>query len=381
VITVVVIAVAMFFLGLVALSLVYASQSLPEFIRLESAYRAGEISWQEYLMASQHMNVVLQFIGFYLALFVLPFVIALIVAGGVVMLWRDPPRIVVLRPFNRRPLSRDLAALVRRDIARFGHVYTLADADLRVRWYVRVPLLLGQLALLSFRARTIRKDGQIRRLARATRRTWLRNINWCLSRNKVFPVATDDSHWQRVVQLLLQGATVILVDLTEARPHVRWEIALIDRLGLTARVLWLLREGDSVDTLGAAGIDATSGAVFRYGAQGRTDRAALRAAMAARVAGARESSLPALRRGRAMSISALAMFAAGCLPLLALWFEGSAEDMSRTLVYGASLSYWTVIFALLTLGTLGIAAIRNRNAIFFVAVQVVLLVGAVLQGG
>ena len=104
-------------------------------------------------MASQHMNVVLMFVGFYLALFGLPFVVALPVAGAIVLLWRDPPRILVLRPFNRRPLTRDLARVVRGDVARFGHVYTLADAELRVRWYVRVPFLLGQLALLSFRSR------------------------------------------------------------------------------------------------------------------------------------------------------------------------------------------------------------------------------------
>lgn len=75
-------------------------------------------------MASQHMNVVLRFVGFYLALFALPFVIALPVAGAIVMLWRDPPRIVVLRPFNRPPLTRGPARLVDRDVARFGHVYT-----------------------------------------------------------------------------------------------------------------------------------------------------------------------------------------------------------------------------------------------------------------
>ena len=253
-ITAVAVSLGVLFVAYTVLALFYAARSLPEFVRLEYLYRNRQISWQEYLMASQHMNVVLTFVGFYLALFALPFVIALPVAGAIMMLWRDPPRIVVLRPFNRRPLTRGLARLVDRDVARFGHVYTLADAELRVRWYVRVPFLLGQMALLSFRSRIITKPRQLKRLERATRRTWLRNINWCLSWRKVFAVATDDAHWQQVVELLVNRATVILIDLTEARPNVRWEIALIERLGLGSRVLWLLRAGDPVDVLQHAGI-------------------------------------------------------------------------------------------------------------------------------
>lgn len=380
-ITVVAISLGVFFVALTALALFYAARSLPEFVRLEYLFRNDQISWQEYLMASQHMNVVLMFVGFYLALFGLPFVVALPVAGAIVLLWRDPPRILVLRPFNRRPLTRDLARVVRGDVARFGHVYTLADAELRVRWYVRVPFLLGQLALLSFRSRIITKPRQLKRLERATRRTWLRNINWCLSWRKVFAVATDDAHWQQVVELLVNRATVILIDLTEARPNVRWEIALIERLGLGNRVLWLLRAGDPVDVLQHAGIPVEPDAIFRYDGNGSQDAAALRAAIAGRIAGERQSQAAFLRKGRALSIVALSMFVVGCLPLLALWFEALAERLSRSEYYGQSVAYLVVLFGLATLATLCLALLRNRNAIFFVGVQFVLLAGAILVGG
>ena len=380
-ITAVAVSLGVCFVALTALLLLSAAVSLPQFVRLEYLFRAGRVSWQEYLIAWQYMDLVLLFVAVYLALFGLPFVLALPVAGAMVLLWRDPPRILVLRPFNRRPLTRGLARLVQRDVARFGHVYTLADAELRVRWYVRVPFLLGQLALLSFRSRIITRPRQLKRLERATRRTWLRNINWCLSWRKVFAVATDDAHWQQVVELLLNRATVVLIDLTEARPNVRWEIALIERLGLGNRVLWLLRAGDPVDGLRQAGIQVDPDAIFRYDGKGSQDAAALRAAVAERVAGERQSQAAFLRRGRTLSVVAFAMFVVGYLPLLALWFEALAERLSLADYHGQSVALLIVLFGLATLATLGLALIRNRNAIFFVGVQFVLLAGAILVGG
>jgi hypothetical protein len=380
-ITAVAVSLGAFFVVLTALALLDAAHSLPQFVRLEYLFEADQLSWQQYLMAPHYRNVVLSFVGLYLALFGLPFVVALPVAGAIVLLWRDPPRILVLRPFNRRPLTRGLARLVDRDVARFGHIYSLADAELRVRWYVRVPFLLGQLALLSFRSRIITKPRQVRDLERATRRTWLRNINWCLSWRKFFAVATDDAHWQQVVELLVNRATVILIDLTEARPNVRWEIALIERLGLARRVVWVLRAGDPVEVLQHAGIQVEPDAVFRYDGKGSQDGAALRAAIAERVAEERQSQAAFLRKGRTLSIVALAMFVVGCLPLLALWFEALAERLSRSEFHGQSVALLIVLFGLATLATLGLALLRNRNAIFFVGVQFVLLAGAILVGG
>jgi hypothetical protein len=376
-VTVVVAIVALFYTGL---ALIYAARSLPEYFRLEAAYGAREISWQQYLMAGQHLNVVLLFVMLYLLLFVLPFVVTLPIAAWMVMLWRDPPRVLVLRPFNRRPLTRGLARLVHRDVARFGHVYTLADAELRVRWYVQIPFLLGQLALLSFRARTIRSPPQLARLERAIGRTWLRNVNWCLSWRKVFAVATDDAHWQQVVEILARRATVILIDITEVRANVLWEIGLIDQLGLGPRVIWLSRAGAPVANPPSGGFRIAP-EVYSYDETGRTESAALRTTMAARVAAERVEKLADLRRGRLLSIAGLIMFVGGCLPLLMLWSEAMAERLSRTDYHGVSGALLIVIFGLLTWLVLGVTAIRNRNALFFVAVQLVLLAGAVLIGG
>ena len=130
-----------------------------------------------------------------------------------------------------------------------------------------------------------------------------------------------------------------------------------------------------------AGIQVEPDAIFRYDGNGSQDAAALRAAIAGRVAGERQSQAAFLRKGRTLSIVALSMFVVGCLPLLALWFEALAERLSRSEYYGQSVAYLVVLFGLATLATLCLALLRNRNAIFFVGVQFVLLAGAILVGG
>jgi hypothetical protein len=146
------------YVGIVSVAQIIVA--IPQWIRVQEQYDRGEIPWQEYLMVGVYQNAVLVGFFLYVGLFLLPFVVSLPIASPVVLLWQRPARLLFLRPFNRRPLTRGLSRLVRRDVARYGHVYTLADADLRVRWWVRIPALLGQVALLSFRARKIKRPRQ-----------------------------------------------------------------------------------------------------------------------------------------------------------------------------------------------------------------------------
>ena len=372
-ISVVVSLVTAFFVWVGAIAVAELVSTIPRLIGVQVAYDRGDISWQEYLVVGVYQNAIVVAVVLYVGLYVLPFIVALPIASPVVLLWEEPARLLFLRPFNRRPLTRGLSRLVRSDVARFGHVYTLADADLRVRWYVRIPALLGQIALLSFRARKIERASRLIRLERAVDRTWLRNINWCVSWRKVFPVASADGCWQQVVERLVRRSSLIFIDLTEARPNVLWEIELIRRLGLESRVMWLLALNATTVEAGNLGPPAGE-PIFRYDDSGIVDRTAFGEALARRVWDARQA-LPSRRTSRALSIAALIMFSLGCFPLLGLWFEGSSEGLA-SLAEGLP---WSIFyFGLLTLGAFAVAAIRNRNAIFFVTVQTVLLLGAFL---
>jgi hypothetical protein len=230
--------------------------------------------------------------------------------------------------------------------------------------------LLGQIALLSFRTRKITRASRLPRLERAINRTWLRNINWCLSWRKVFPVASADSCWQEVVERLVRRCSVIFIDLTEARPNVRWEIDLIHRLGLESRVMWLLALDAATPEVSRLVQPSTAETIFRYDKSGVVDRAAFRKTLADRLSGARETSTG--RASGALSIAALVMFSVGCFPLLGLWLPGTSDQIANL----GDLRVGILCFGLLTLATLAFARIRNRNAIFLITVQAVLLLGA-----
>jgi hypothetical protein len=369
--------------GLFAVAaLIDAVRVLPRVVTGLSAWRRGHAPWTEGLYAMHLARTVFVFPAIYVGYFVVAFLVTLPVSAPLVVFWHEPPRFVLLRPFNRRPLSRGLARLVRQDVARFGHTYTLADSGIRVPWYVRVPVLLGQFALLSFRARTIRRPQQVGALEGALRRTWLRNINWCLAWRKVFPVRTDDGHWQQVVERLVRHATLVFIDLTELRPNVRWEVDLIRRLDREHRVVYLLH-ADAVPTdLGPLGerlgYALAAERVHGYGPRGARERARLRAALARAIeeTGAhRERPLPAT--ARRLAVAGVAAFALGCFPLLALGvFEALPERLGQLSRHALLGVYW---YALGTWVLLWLPAYWHRRLVGLALVQTLLLVGLAIS--
>ena len=55
----------------------------------------------------------------------------LLFVGGNLTAWRQPARIVLLRPFNRAATATALRRLIKLYVRFYGHIYTLADVDIR----------------------------------------------------------------------------------------------------------------------------------------------------------------------------------------------------------------------------------------------------------
>jgi hypothetical protein len=189
-ITFVNVAVALLFLGMLTYLLVQALVEIPDANLARIQDPAWSLSEEEFW---SQLNLLVSLVLFgltYVVIYVLPLILTLPLSAPIIALWQYPPTFLFLRPFHRGLLSKPLKRIARRDIAPFGHTYTLSDADIYVPWYVRVPLVLGQLALFSFRFQTVRSSKRLGAIDRAIGRTWLRNANWCMSWNKVFPVAS-----------------------------------------------------------------------------------------------------------------------------------------------------------------------------------------------
>jgi hypothetical protein len=377
--------VALVAIYLTAVFVLEAVLNLPSYFRDNAAWERNDLSWQEYLYVAQQRLLIIDAVLLYIGLFIVPFVVSLPISAPLIALWREPSRFLFLRPFNRRPLTRGLSKIVRRDLSRFGHTYTLADANIYVPIYVRIPLVLGQFALLSFRTRKIRKARQLRKLDKAIRRTWLRNINWCLSWRKVFAVATTDQWWQQVVERLLVKSSVLFIDLTEFRKNVRWEVDLILRLGVEKRVIYLLRDGMYEAPLKAVtdflGYTPSPDRLHFYDGRGARNPPALRQAVSDCIQNEHSLEGAPLRSSDYLSIVPVLMFMAGCVPLLALAFPGvnlglptwkesvgGYLDDTRALIVSA---YGVLTFLLLI-----VSSYWKRGMVFLVAVQLLLLLGA-----
>ena len=185
---------------------------------------------------------------FYLGYFFFPFLTASFFAIPFCMFWKRPLKIVVLRPFNRGVTTKPLRQFLRRNLARYGHIYTLADADIKIPFIVWIPIFIGQIGFLQFRLRTLREPKAVARLARVLERRFLRNLNWCMIWSRLFPVKTIDALWKECVEVLLRSVDVIVIDISEVREGIIWELDRVRSLGFMDRVFLVCHDKSSADS-------------------------------------------------------------------------------------------------------------------------------------
>ena len=239
------------------------------------------------LMVIAYVATVVGHVGYLVAAFLLLFVAALLavlpIALPLALKWKQPLRFLILRPFNRSQISRTLRQILRRELAPMGHCYTLADADIRVPLWLRLPLVMGQLSFFAFRQRKIAAPKDISKLARAMDRRVLRNFNWCVSRDKVFPIACVDAGWRACVTRLVAECDGVVMDLSGMSENILWELELLKRAQALERTVFLV-EGDQYTVVKTALDRLLGGAsaapqLLGYSARGLFDGYSLAAAV------------------------------------------------------------------------------------------------------
>jgi hypothetical protein len=113
--------------------------------------------------------------------------------------------------------------------------------------HIRVPLLLGQLSFFNFRLRKIRRPKHIDKLVLAMRKRARRNLNWCFSRTKLFPVTCCDAGWRACVARLVQVVDIIVVDLSSITGNIVWELELLRDTGALPRTVFVVQESQSAE--------------------------------------------------------------------------------------------------------------------------------------
>jgi hypothetical protein len=169
--------------------------------------------------------------------FIAPFLLCLPVIIPFALEQKNVGRIIVLRKFNDDLSKRALGYIIRSDLSNYGHVFTLSDKNFKSKWYIKIPVFLGQLSLFNFRQRTISKREDIAKLEKKlSGKIWL-NVNWLLSTSKIFSVKTTDELWKNTAINLLKENRVIIFDISYETASLEWEFMEIKKLGYDKNVI------------------------------------------------------------------------------------------------------------------------------------------------
>src|SRR5262249_50196650 len=135
-------------------------------------------------------------------------------------------RVLLLRPFGERKLTRALKQFVRKNTGRIGNVFTVSDRNYKpsllitILW--RIPaegvdrlviFRLGPLLGHSKRTGSVKSERKFRKLERHLLRRYSPAFWSFMSGHQAFNIRSSDSWWQMCIHMLMHSCDVILVDL------------------------------------------------------------------------------------------------------------------------------------------------------------------------
>lgn len=175
----------------------------------------------------------------------LPFSLLLLILIFFRIRWlftRRPRIVLLLRPFSEPTVNDALVRLVQRHVGFLGFTYTLADADVVAHeMQHRVLGAIPGVNVLTPRRFGARTRGELMQLTASLDETMRRTWGWLFSRRRLFVVPASDTFWRDAVQLLIESADVVLVEVSETAPGVVWEFEQLRRSAAGAGVVFLAR--------------------------------------------------------------------------------------------------------------------------------------------
>jgi hypothetical protein len=255
--------------------------------------------------------------------FLMLFVVLLLVqlsGAPLLLLWPNPDRILLLRPFGQGPLSRAIKRFNRKHLGWHGFTFTLADKYLKhsVTAYAlaHVPLDLGSIATIVYRPLFrrlhrfvfITQPDDLALLRLRLRQRWRLSEFW-QSRlglsDRINKFRSRNELWQDCIDMMLDECQVIVVDLSHAGAGTTWEVEQIFERAYQYKAVFLLHDAHDEREVAVAhelvsGIVAKHGTempvIYRYSAADGSalDAAAFEQAYAAAVSSDRQPTVAAL---------------------------------------------------------------------------------------
>ncbi len=175
----------------------------------------------------------------------------------------QPARILLLRKFNDKKVSKSLSHVISSHITPFGHTTTLSDKffkksawswllDIIPRHWALIPITpVWMIIRIFFRQFNRAKWGPVwvgsarnyRCLAKRLRdRIPLNFIVSCSSNKEAFMVRTHDNWWQEVIKMIMNSSDVIVVDLSNVTAGTEWELERLDATHMWQRSVFIAHE-------------------------------------------------------------------------------------------------------------------------------------------
>ncbi len=182
----------------------------------------------------------------------------------------QPARILLLRKFNDKKVSKSLSHVITSQIAPFGHTTTLSDKFFKKsawswlwemiprHWALIIITPVWMVFRLFFRQFNRAKWGPVwvgsarnyRHLAKRLRdRIPLNFIVSCSSSKEAFMVRTHDDWWQEVIKMIMNSSDVIVVDLSNVTSGTEWELERLDATGMWERAIFISNVENVVQAL------------------------------------------------------------------------------------------------------------------------------------
>ena len=166
-------------------------------------------------------------------------------------------RILLLRPFGEKRMTRALRRFVPKHLGPHGYVFTLSDRNykpsLLIGALLMVPIqgfdilvayLLGPLLRNSIRICSVRNERKFRSLQAILMRKFRPSAWSFLSGAQAFNIRATDEWWRSCIALLVHSCDVIVIDLSKVKTGTEWELDELRLRGLHHKCLFVGGEED-----------------------------------------------------------------------------------------------------------------------------------------
>lgn len=159
-------------------------------------------------------------------------------------------RMLLLRPFGDRRMTRALKAVVLKNLGGFGHVYTLSDKNYQPNPFIRMfdmivtglRYVVGPAFRPSQRIATVSSERSYLVFAVKLSRRLRQSFRRVATGGQAVNLKSTDAWWQRCVELLMHSCDLIVMDLSRVKAGSAWEITQLARRGLLPRILFIVQE-------------------------------------------------------------------------------------------------------------------------------------------